>query len=152
MMRSVILTRIYRRIILRYFGNARNFLFWTLAVIITVYILDTYVFGSNKTASQKTAYDVDKGSNQEQQQSEVFTKTSKGTCLDQPPCPDGEYSYYIKSGADTQGQPTICFNGVTVFSPEKQFGGRGINMVIVNENTLEIMSVVYLIPMKTIRY
>jgi len=36
---------------------------------------------------------------------------NKGSCAQQDECPAGKYSYLIRSGAERDGSPTVCFNG-----------------------------------------
>lgn len=126
-MRPLLFTRFYRRVILKYFGSLRTFVFWCVAILVTVYTLDIFYFSQDEGAIDTRL-----------QPKDASGKVQKGVCKTQV-CPEGQYSYYVKSGLELQGQPTICFNGITVFSPESSHGGRGINMITINEHTLEII-------------
>lgn len=38
-------------------------------------------------------------------------ETRSRKCGTTTACPDGKYTYYVKSGAGRDGVPTVCFNG-----------------------------------------
>ena len=38
-------------------------------------------------------------------------QSKSSACDEQPDCPAGEYSYYVESGYERSGSPTVCFNG-----------------------------------------
>ncbi|OWF45264.1 Protein O-linked-mannose beta-1,2-N-acetylglucosaminyltransferase 1 [Mizuhopecten yessoensis] len=53
-------------------------------------------------------------------------------------CPAGQNAFMARTGTGIHVRPTICFNGRTLFSPDLQNTGRGINAVFIDPDTLEI--------------
>jgi len=42
---------------------------------------------------------------------EICAVLDRSSCNLQDKCPAGKYSYLVRSGAERDGSPTVCFNG-----------------------------------------
>jgi len=183
---AVIFTRLYRCVIIRQFGSLRNALTWLFAVVLTVYLLDNYVFTKHQLQVLMGEKSANKPNDVLQNlavEKEPVVPASKvelaspplpskvvpnpveikagdvvqpvvqpvPAIIPNPPkpelarkkctvaCPLGQISYYLKSGKDRDISPTMCFDGNYVMSQEKSVAKRGINVVILNNDTFEVV-------------
>lgn len=54
-------------------------------------------------------------------------------------CFSNQISFYIKTGFENKEGPKICFQNDVVLSPKKSNVHRGLNVVVINDKTLEIV-------------
>ncbi|XP_052090612.1 protein O-linked-mannose beta-1,2-N-acetylglucosaminyltransferase 1-like isoform X1 [Mytilus californianus] len=56
-------------------------------------------------------------------------------------CGIGQKSFYVKTGTDNTIGPTICYNGKIIISPDNNNGGRGLNMLVIDIQKMEVTDV-----------
>ncbi|CAH1783634.1 unnamed protein product [Owenia fusiformis] len=108
--------RILRRLIIRYFGGVKNFLIWVSCVVLTIYLIDTWLLTQDRIDNYVRS----------------ATPAPKKCGLDKG-CEAGTYAYYIKSGEGKDIGPTICFEDEYLMTPKSGNTGRGINMVVIDD-------------------
>lgn len=167
----VFCVKLYRRCIIRHFGGTKNCITFFFALLVTFYLMDHYIFNKQnflayqgKREKKSEEINIRQSINKPEPQAppeepiqrpvvpevikpvEVQTpkpvkETRSRKCGTTTACPDGKYTYYVKSGAGRDGVPTVCFNGYNIISPEKKNADRGFNLVVLNDKTLTIEDV-----------
>ena len=56
-------------------------------------------------------------------------------------CFYNQVSFYIRTGIENKEGPIMCFQNNVLVSPEKGNVNRGLNMVVVNDKTLEVVGI-----------
>ncbi|XP_069385213.1 protein FAM3C-like isoform X2 [Paralichthys olivaceus] len=65
--------------------------------------------------------------------------SSANSCPKPPNCPEKHFSFYIRSGAASVVTPQICFQAQMVLGLLMKNAGFGINIVLVNDRTGEVV-------------
>ncbi|XP_066505737.1 protein FAM3C isoform X2 [Hoplias malabaricus] len=71
------------------------------------------------------------------------TFSSRGKCDLPHPCPEEHFTFTINTGAANVIGPKLCFDGEWILGGKNKPGGPGINIVIVNGQTGEVISTDY---------
>ncbi|KAM7397348.1 hypothetical protein PAMP_020327 [Pampus punctatissimus] len=73
-------------------------------------------------------------------QTKTLSKQSAGPCSPQRECPEHHFSFFIQSGAASVVAPKICVENNLVLGAVKNNAGHGINVVIINGKTGEVIN------------
>lgn len=126
------------------FGSTKYFLIWLVLLIVTLVLLNNLAGKSYGDLQTPLSKRLTENFNKSVVKKEVRTSLPKlgGSCDPQgAKCPAGYISYLIKSGQGKDQSPLVCFNGEYIIDSEKQNAKRGLNIVVINDKTLEVEDV-----------
>ncbi|XP_041349879.1 protein O-linked-mannose beta-1,2-N-acetylglucosaminyltransferase 1-like [Gigantopelta aegis] len=112
-----------RRFINRKFGSVKQFLAIVFCVCVIIYCIHLILSESNRQI-----WDVRGDLN-----------LSDSRCGVK--CEPNQVAFYIRTGEGNKLGPTICLEGEVLISPELKNYGRGLNIVSVNDKTLEVTNI-----------
>ncbi|XP_052214269.1 protein O-linked-mannose beta-1,2-N-acetylglucosaminyltransferase 1-like isoform X1 [Dreissena polymorpha] len=69
----------------------------------------------------------------------AYPNVSEGICG--PECGANQISFYVKTGVEKDEPPIICVHRSIVMHSQKNNVGRGMNVVVINNNTLKVEAV-----------
>ncbi|KAK6175496.1 hypothetical protein SNE40_013951 [Patella caerulea] len=118
------LLRQIRRIINRKFGGWKKFILLTVCICVILYCINSLF-----SRSGRQVWDVG---------GEGLNVTDDRCGVK---CNAGQHSFYIRTGDGSLVGPTICFEGDVIVSNELKNFGRGLNVVLINDRTLEVADI-----------
>lgn len=128
-------SRLCRRIILKNFGSYKKFSIFLCAICATAYVFKS-VFLQNFVQD-----DVPRSEQINNFSIVVVTEAAPPpVCGIDESCPYGRYRFYLKSGHRDTDPAIICFKGKDYIG-KGTINGRGMNIVVINELTMEVEDV-----------
>nr|XP_046249102.1 protein FAM3C-like isoform X2 [Scatophagus argus] len=111
---------------------------WLLVPLVVLIVLVLQKYSHSFTADWHPASSEDFDS-EFKQTPKLLSKLLAGPCVMNRDCPDDQFSFFIRSGAANVVAPKICLQNKLVLGTALNNAGVGINIVIVNGKSGEVM-------------